>query len=60
VVFDPSGHYLATGHSDGVARLWDLDHDHAADRICATTRGILDTDMWARHIPQYDYAPPCS
>ncbi|UJW29916.1 hypothetical protein L3Q67_32475 [Saccharothrix sp. AJ9571] len=59
VVFDPVNHQLATGSGDGVVRLWDLDVAHAADRICATTRAVLDAELWKSYVPQFDYAPPC-
>ncbi len=59
VVFDPRGRHLATGSGDGVTRLWNLDHAHAADRVCATSRGVLTEQTWAQHVPQFSFRPPC-
>ncbi|MFG2004394.1 hypothetical protein ACGFNU_35105 [Spirillospora sp. NPDC048911] len=57
VAFDRGG--LATASTDGTVRLWDLDIDHAVQRICDTTRGVLTAREWRRHIPQRPYEPPC-
>jgi WD40 repeat protein len=59
VAFDPVDQQLATGSGDGVVRLWSLDHAYAVDRICATTRSVLDAELWEHHIPQFTYDPPC-
>ncbi|NUT52395.1 MAG: hypothetical protein HOV94_34640 [Saccharothrix sp.] len=59
VAFDPVSHRLATGSGDGVIRLWDLDHASAVDRVCATTRAVLDAERWEQYVPQFAYDPPC-
>ena len=58
VAFSPDGHTLAAV-GIGTIRLWDLDVDHAIDRICATTSNNLTPEQWARYIPELPYDPPC-
>ena len=60
VAFSPDGHTLAAGSDDdGKIWLWNLDVDHAIDRICATTSDNLTPEQWARYIPELPYDPPC-
>ena len=58
VAFSPDGHTVATGNHDA-ARLWDLDIDHAIDRICATTSGNLTPQRWVLYLSPLPYDPPC-
>ena len=58
VAFSPDGHTLAAADG-GTIRLWDLDVDHAIDRICATTSNNLTPEQWAGYIPELPYDPPC-
>ncbi len=58
VAFSPDGTFLASA-SGTTLGLWDLNADHAIQRICATTRGVLTPQRWHQHIPQLSYDPPC-
>ncbi|TDC78905.1 hypothetical protein E1283_03895 [Streptomyces hainanensis] len=59
VAFTPDGGTLVTASRDGTVRLWALDPDRAAERICAATRGVLTPEVWERHLPDQPYRPPC-
>jgi WD40 repeat protein/energy-coupling factor transporter ATP-binding protein EcfA2 len=59
LAFSPSGQFLATASGDNAVRLWDLDPEHAAARICATTRGVLTPEEWQQHLPRLPYDEPC-
>ncbi|MGH3901772.1 MAG: NACHT and WD repeat domain-containing protein [Pseudonocardiaceae bacterium] len=58
VAFSRDGQFLASG-SGNTMGLWDLNAEHAIQRICAATRGVLTFERWQHHIPQVDYEPPC-
>ncbi|MGH3774912.1 MAG: hypothetical protein ACRDRR_04130 [Pseudonocardiaceae bacterium] len=58
VAFSPDGQFL-TSASGNTVGLWDLNGDHAIQRICAATRGVLTPERWQQHIPQLSYEPPC-
>jgi len=58
VAFSRDGQFLATASANSVG-LWDLDVQHAIQRICAATRNVLTPEQWKRHIPQLSYEPPC-
>ncbi|MEV6339878.1 WD40 repeat domain-containing protein [Nocardia vinacea] len=59
LVFHPAGGFLMTASGPGGIRWWDLDPQHAADRICDVTRGVLTPQVWRDHMSQLPYAPPC-
>ncbi|MGY0466174.1 nSTAND1 domain-containing NTPase [Kitasatospora sp. cg17-2] len=54
----PDGRLLATGDG-GRVRLWDLDVEHAARRVCATTDGVLTPEVWQAHFPDLPFRSPC-
>ncbi|MDQ3761792.1 MAG: AAA family ATPase [Actinomycetota bacterium] len=58
VAFSRDGQFLASSSGNTVG-LWDLNGQHAIQRICATTRGVLTPERWEQHIPQLSYQPPC-
>jgi len=58
VAFGPDGRTLAS--SDLMVRLWSMDVDQAAARICAVTRNTLTAAEWRRHVGnEVPYKPPC-
>jgi WD40 repeat protein len=60
VAFSKDGHTLLTGSQDTAIRPWDLNLDHAVQRICATTRNTLTRQRWNLDVsPQLPYHPPC-
>ncbi|WP_171047991.1 NACHT and WD repeat domain-containing protein [Nocardia cyriacigeorgica] len=56
--YHPSGKFLAGVGNDGVVRIWDLDPQHAIDRICDEATPMTP-ELWQRHLPQLPYSPPC-
>ena len=58
VAFSPRGGFLATA-SGTTATLWDFDTEHAIQRICGASRGVLTPQKWQQHLPQLSYDPPC-
>lgn len=70
ILTDPGSYWLASVHPDnqhlvvtgknGAIRLWDLDIQHAADRICRVTGRMWTEDLWRSYLPpQFPYHPPC-
>lgn len=60
VAFSPDGQTLATHGFGEPTRLWDMNVDHAIDRICAVTRKTLTAEQWRRNIGNIiPYHPPC-
>jgi hypothetical protein len=61
VSYIPGHDYIAYSmSSDYTVRTLDLNVDHAVQRICADTRGVLTEQLWNLHLSQLDYAPPCT
>lgn len=60
LTFYPSGKYLMTGSALGGVRWWDLDPQHAVDRICAATGSVLTEQVWDAHLPDLPFQPPCA
>ncbi|TEA06741.1 NACHT and WD repeat domain-containing protein [Mycobacteroides salmoniphilum] len=58
VTFAPGAH-LYVASRDGALRLWNLNADNAADRICRSTRGTLSEKRWKQTLPSLPYEPPC-
>lgn len=52
-------HLGAVAADTGTLFLWDLDEQHAVDRICATTGGMWTETRWRQVLPQLPYQPPC-
>ncbi|GAB2518653.1 nSTAND1 domain-containing NTPase [Nocardia heshunensis] len=50
---------LAAVNTEGIFALWDLDPQHAVDRICSATGSYWTQDLWTRYLPQFPYQPPC-
>ncbi|MGW4243591.1 nSTAND1 domain-containing NTPase [Nocardia sp. NPDC004722] len=51
--------YLAAITTEGTLALWDLDTQHAIDRICSITGEFWTRDLWHRYVPQLPYSEPC-
>ncbi|MET8877086.1 hypothetical protein [Nocardia sp. NPDC004604] len=47
------------GVGSGVMSIWDLDENETRQRICDITRDALTREVWAAHLPQLPYHPPC-
>ncbi|MBO0872131.1 MAG: hypothetical protein J2P19_01940 [Pseudonocardia sp.] len=60
VAFNPDGRLASTGR-DRTIWIWDLNVDHAIQRICATTSNILTPEIWRRFISSdQEYRYHCS
>ncbi|MGV9409072.1 WD40 repeat domain-containing protein [Nocardia sp. NPDC003693] len=56
----PDGSHIAAGSDDSGIRLWDLDEEHAIDRICAATGDMWTEELWQRYLPaDRPFDPPC-
>ncbi|WP_327351242.1 nSTAND1 domain-containing NTPase [Streptomyces sp. NBC_01304] len=58
LAFSPDGHTLASGGID--VRLWELDVDRAARRVCDATAGTLTRGEWQLHFPEIPFTAPCT
>lgn len=56
----PDGRHAASSSRDGTVHLWDLDEQHAIDRICTVTGSMWTPELWRRYLPQLPYKPPCN
>ncbi|CAL9502331.1 hypothetical protein SUDANB108_03483 [Streptomyces sp. enrichment culture] len=59
LAFSPGSHLLGVSSGADTIRIWDLDVERAADRICAMTRGVLTPDTWREYLSRLSYDPPC-
>ncbi|MFI6294419.1 helix-turn-helix domain-containing protein [Nonomuraea sp. NPDC050790] len=57
VVFAPGG--LVTGSSDSTVRMWDMDPERVARRLCALATPRITAAEWQRHFPGLPFEPPC-
>jgi WD40 repeat protein len=58
VEFAPEGHTLAAASGD--VKLWDVDPEGIATRICATAGEPLTEAEWRKHVPGAAYRPACN
>ncbi|MEV0243425.1 hypothetical protein AB0I06_26410 [Streptomyces sp. NPDC050674] len=59
LAFSPNSHMLGVSSGADTVRLWNLDVDAAARRVCSMTRGVLTPDTWREYLPRLSYDPPC-
>jgi hypothetical protein len=59
LAFSPNSHMLGVSSGTDTIRLWNLDVDEAARRVCAMTRGVLTPETWREYLPRLSYDPPC-
>ncbi|MFF2552546.1 WD40 repeat domain-containing protein [Nocardia sp. NPDC058058] len=58
--FHPSDRFLIATGGGGAVRLWDLDPEHAATRVCTATGAMWTPQLWQYYLPQLSYKPPCA
>ncbi|MFF6913431.1 hypothetical protein [Streptomyces sp. NPDC012466] len=59
LAFSPNSAMLGVSSGADTIRLWNLDVDAAARRVCSMTRGVLTPDTWREYLPRLSYDPPC-
>ncbi|MFI6170633.1 hypothetical protein ACIBCN_27880 [Nocardia sp. NPDC051052] len=59
LAFSPDTHTLAATADADTVLLFDLETDHAAQRICKITHGTITQPQWQIHLPDLPYHPPC-
>ncbi|MFI6996404.1 hypothetical protein [Nocardia sp. NPDC050175] len=59
LAFSPDGHTMVNADGTDTILLFDLDTDHAAQRICRITHGTITRQQWQIHLPDLPYQPPC-
>ncbi|MGH3866897.1 MAG: caspase, EACC1-associated type [Pseudonocardiaceae bacterium] len=60
LVFSPHGTLATANGDDDTVKLWDVNVDHAIQRICDTARNTLTPEKWQQYIPGLPYRPPCA
>lgn len=59
VAIAADGHTIVTGSADKTARLWDIDPELIAARVCTTSGTPINADEWGQYLPGVPYEPPC-
>lgn len=69
MAFSPNNHVLATAGVDWSGpyqatlkpsiRLWEMDAERVATRVCEIARPAITRTEWDRYFPDLAYQPPC-
>jgi WD40 repeat protein len=59
VAFAADGHTIATTGTDRAIRVWDIDVEATASRVCTTTTPHLSTRHWEHYFPGVEPRPLC-
>ncbi|MBB4680267.1 nSTAND1 domain-containing NTPase [Crossiella cryophila] len=57
--FSPDGSKVASVSADRTLRIWDIDTERAAARICAMAYPRITEQQWEKYLPGLDFEPPC-